>query len=200
MNPENKHFFNSEEESSENKVEDKEKKEYINLSFVSAADLVRQIESGERYNFNNYQRNSKYAVVFNKNTHEYDHWDLEDDYGEGFSEFLDELPTYYEKNDDKDMKIFFLDTEYDIPLDKNTWGLKDDGEEVSYFLTPDGIHYRKHFLWKGMEDGEEYPIFEINYFDTERLLPDEVRRQAKIAKNKFNWDFKEYSDKEIQKW
>jgi len=200
MNPENNDFSNFEEEIA-NKAENKEKKEFVNLSFMLASDLIKQIESGGKPDLrylNKYQRSCEHIVIHNKNTNKYDRWYLEDDYR--FSKFLDELPSYYEKSSDKDMKIFFCNSEYDIPLDNEAWKAEDDGEKALHFLTPNGVPYREDYIKRIDENGKEDYIFELSYSDTKQLSPEEVRKQIEIAKNKLNKNFKEYTDGTFPKW
>lgn len=183
MNPENKAFFNHEEETSENKAENKEKKEFVNLSFVSAADLVKQIKEKRSYFTNEYQKFCEYAVINNKTTNQYDTWYLEED---GYLEFLEELPEYYRKANDKDLKVFFCGTQYDIPLNKTPKDYYANNDEQSRkpvtYLTPDGIKYDKDYSKLTDENGEEYETPVIKYFDSEQLSLDEVKKQAENVK------------------
>lgn len=195
MNPENKPFFNHEEKKPENKAENKEKKERINLSFMLASDLIKQIKSGEKLNLNDYQRICEYAVIHNKTTGQNDIWYLEVDLftdEDGFSTFLEELPACYEKASDLNMKIFFCGSQYDIPLNKTPEDYLMNNKEklpnLATYLTPDGIKYEKEYIKMTDADGKEYKAPVVKYFDDEHLSLDEVKEQAKIVENKFGSD------------
>lgn len=195
MNPENETFFNQEEETTENKAEEKENKEQINLSLATVADLVRQIKETGFAKVNDYQNSCEYAVIHNKAADEYHVWSLVADLQadeHGWSEFIKALPGYYEKAGDKNMKVFFCGSEYDIPLDRKS-GNTFDVKPPYRYITPDGIQYQVEFIKDINEHGEKYTRTEIKYVETARLSPEEVERQAETVIKAFG-EHKPFSD------
>ena len=198
MNPENRAFFNYEEET-ENKAGNKEKKEQINLSFMLASDLIKQIEADKGLYLNEYQKTCEYAVIHKKASNEYAIWDLEDNFGEGFSDFLKELPSYFKEVGDKETKILFCGSKYDIPLHKIP---KDSfnqdkiaGDRIHRYITPDGVQYQMRF-----SEADKGTALEMRYSDEDRLSVDEVKKLGAAVKNEngktrafaeFDYDFEE---------
>lgn len=189
MNPENRDFPNFEEEIA-SKAENKEKEEQINLSFASAADLVKQIEEKGYFDRNEYQDTCKYVVIHNKNTGKNDVWDFEYeeelDFDDKHLTFYHQLPTYFKQANDKNMRVFFCRSKYDIPLMRisveiaplqKIKGVPD--ENLRRWLTPDGIQYQYIHAAKG---GMETILY------SEEPLPiDEVKKIAVLVKEKDNF-------------
>lgn len=209
MNPENKSFFNHEQEINENKAENKEKKEYINLSFASVADLVRQIEEKGYFDRNQYQRSCEMVVIQNKNTGKYDFWDFGSQpdvwHTENLQEsndedplFLDELPEYFKKTGDQNIKLFFCNSEYDTPLKSlnntdfdnffNNMEERTDNKNHDY-LTPDGFHYRFVFSKGRLE--------EVIYFDKKQLSLNQVKEIRDLLDKKITLNYQELEEKTI---
>lgn len=188
MNPENKSFFNHEEEINENKAENKEKREYVNLSFASASDLVKQIEEKGYFDSNEYQNTCKYGVIYNKNKGKNDVWDFESeeeiDFEDEHLTFYKQLPDYFKEAQDENMQVFFCGSKYDIPLTKISNLIKplEEINKVSidrlhHYLTPDGVQYQYIQSSKG---GMETII----YSDKKRFPIDEVQKLGKLVEEK----------------
>lgn len=182
MNPENRVFSNHEEEKNENTAENKEKNERINLSFVLASDLVKQIKSGEELKLNDYQKTCEYAVIYNKKANLFDTWDLVDD---GFSDFLEELPVEYEKSRDENMKIFFCSSQYDIPLHLLRSETESKQKKPLQFLTPDGFEYKMEVSKEYNNRGKIRSGVKISHFDQKRLSSEEIKSKIEQVNNKW---------------
>lgn len=180
MNPENRTFSNHEEETNENKAENKEKKEYVNLSFAYVADLVKQIEEKGYFDQNEYQDSCSMAVVYNKKTEKYDYWEFEDESRN--TTIYDDLPLYYKKSGDEEMKILFCASKFDIRLkylqDADFNEFFNSREKKEGYLTPDGVYYKFAFSPKGKFEG-------VVYSDEKQLPISEVKRIREfIGRNK----------------
>lgn len=192
MNPEKRDFLSQEgfEEENTNKVENKEaKKEEINLSFASAADLVKQIEEKGYFDGNEYQDTCQYAVIHNKNTGKNDFWDFrredELEFGEDANKvFVNQLPKYFKEANDENMRVFFCRSKYDIPVMRigdQVLPLQElagvENKHLSYWLTPDGVKYQFIHSAKG-------GIETIIYDNKERVPIDEVQKIGELVMEK----------------